>query len=383
MLALLTLGGFCIKYSGMTELRARWRSVMFDQELWRRQIAERLSAFARNPRQEIQLSGSPGLLSYLVMQTLTPFVEAFQEDPIQAVLALAAISRSSGANQLVRRAARRSYQSAAQVDRDLRSSYEIRVAAEQLLIELQTVAIARQRLNGTREEWLRLTLESDLEGYPGEFSQLRRVLSDPGGQIRLDALRRLRLREGHYSPGDLVLLHDSLGDSSANVRAQAARLLGMIAEVPPPLLIKKLVQIALHDCDVETRFAAARAIGMLRENVTSPQLLDYLATNLFAEDRFHRAAAALVLGQLGEVAGAPVLIRNLTQLLYDDDVYAREAAARALGRIGIAAATPEVIMALTRATQDSEVQVHEAAMDSLVALRNLRPAPEIELAMSA
>ena len=92
----------------MTEPRARRRSVMFDQELWRRQIAERLSAFARNPRQEIQLSGAPGLLSYLVVQTLMPFVEAFQEDPIQSVLTLAAISRSSGANQLVRRAARRS-----------------------------------------------------------------------------------------------------------------------------------------------------------------------------------------------------------------------------------------------------------------------------------
>lgn len=356
---------------------------MFDQELWRHQIAERLSAFARNPRQEIQLSGAPGLLSYLVIQTLVPFLEAFQEDPIQSVLTLASISRSPGANQLVRRAARRSYQSAAQVDRDLRSSAEIRAAAEQLLVELQTIALARQRLNGTREEWLRTTLEGDLEAYPNEFSQLRRVLSDPGGQVRLDALRRLRAREGHYSPGDLVLLHDSLGDSSAHVRAQAARLLGMVAEVPPPLLIKKLVQVALHDCDVETRFASARAIGMLRDHVTSPQLLDYLAAHLFAEDRFHRAAAALVLGQLGEVASAPILIRNLTQLLYDEDIYAREAAARALGRIGAAAATPEVIMALTRAIQDSEVQVHEAATDALLTLRSLRPATEVELAMSA
>jgi hypothetical protein len=356
---------------------------MFDQEMWRRQIAERLGAFARNPRQEVQLAGSPSLLAYLLVQTLDPFLAAFQDDPIDAVLALAGIVRGPGANQIVRNAARRVYQSAVQVDRELRGNQEIRAAAEQLLIELQTLAIARQRLNGSREDWLRTTLERDLLGYPGEFLQLRRVLSDPGGQVRVDALRRLRTREGHYSPADLVLLHDSLSDSSAHVRAHAARLLGMIADPPPPLLAKTLIQVALHDCDVETRFASARAIGMLRESVTSPQLLDYLSAHMFAEDRFHRAAAALVLGQLGEYAGAPILVRNLVTLLKDEDVYTREAAARALGRIGSSAATQEVLGALLQATQDSDEQVHEAATDSLLILRDLQPSPELEMAMSA
>lgn len=355
---------------------------MFDQEQWRRQIAERLGSFARNPRQEMQLAGAGSLLSYLVTQTLDPFLDAFQQDPIHAVLALAAITRSHGANQIIRRAMRHHYQSAAQVDRELRASREIRSAVEQLLIELQTVAIARQRLNGSREEWLRSSLERDLDAFPGEFTQLRRALNDAGGQARVDALRRLRSREGRYSPADLVLLHDSLNDSAAHVRANAARLLGMIAETPPPLLIKTLVQVALRDCDVETRLAAARAIGMLRESVTSPQLLDYLSNHLFDADRFFRAAAALVLGQLGEMAGAPMLVKNLSSLLEDDDPYAREAAARALGRIGVSAATPEVLAALTRATQDSEVQVHEAATDSLIILRELRTAPELELAVS-
>jgi HEAT repeat protein len=356
---------------------------MFDQEQWRRQISERLSGFARNPRQEIQLAGSPSLLAYLIVQTLDPFLAAFSEDPIQAVLTLAEISRGPGANQLVRRAARTTYQSAAQIDRDLRGSREIRVAAEQILVELQTIAIARQRLNGVREEWLRSSLERDLDEYPGEFAQLRRAAHDPSGQVRFEALRRLRAREGRYSPADLVLLHDSLGDSSAQVRALTARLLGMIADPPPALLARTLVHVALTDCDAETRFAASRAIGMLREQLASPQLLDCLSEHLSDRDRFHRAAAALVLGQLGELAGTPTLIENLTQLLGDSDMYAREAAACALGRIGAPAATAEVMEALLRATQDSEVQVHEAATDALITLRAVPATPELALAVSA
>ena len=123
---------------------------MFDQETWRREIAERLSGFARNPRQEVQLAAAPSLLSYLVLRTLEPFLEAFQREPIAAVLALADITRDPGADQIVRRAAQMRYQSAAQLDRELRSGKEIRAALEQLLIELQTVALVRQRLNGSR-----------------------------------------------------------------------------------------------------------------------------------------------------------------------------------------------------------------------------------------
>src|SRR5215210_5888851 len=135
---------------------------MFDQETWRRQIAERLSGFARNPRQEMQIAGAPGLLSYLVTRTLDPFLEAFQHEPIAAVMALAEITRDPGADQIVRRATRMRYQSAVQIDRELRSSKDIRVVVERLLIELQTIALVRQRLNGSREEWLRFSIEHEL-----------------------------------------------------------------------------------------------------------------------------------------------------------------------------------------------------------------------------
>jgi HEAT repeat protein len=353
-------------------------NAMFDHETWRREIAERLSGFARNPRQEMQLAAAPSLLSYLVLRTLEPVLEAFQREPIAAVLALADITRGPGADQIVRRAAQMRYQSAAQLDRELRTSKDIRVALEQLLIELQTVALVRQRLNGSREDWLRITVERELDAFPGEFMQLRRALTDPGWQNRYEALRALRSRKGRYTPADLVLIHDGLGDSAAHVRSAAARMLGMIAERPPALLIKTLTRVALHDCDAETRFAGARAVGALREHVTSPQLLDHLSACLFDEDSFVRSASALMLGQLGDLAGAPLLVKNLVRLIEDSDPYAREAAVRTLGQIGAPAATPEVIAALTKAAQEGDINIHEAATDSLSRLRELRPLTSLQ-----
>lgn len=345
---------------------------MFDHETWRHEIAERFNGFARDPRQELQLAGAPSLLSYLVSRTLDPFLEAFQHEPIAAVIALAEISREPGADQLVRHAARMRYQSAAQADRELRASKTTRIVIEQLLTELQTVSLVRQRLNASREEWMRAMLERELDLFPGEFVQLKRVLNDPGWQNRYEALRKLRSRNGHYTAADLVLIHDGLSDGAVHVRTTAARMLGLIAERPPVQLLKALVRVALHDCDAETRCAAARAVGALREHVTSLQMLDQLSASLFDEDRFVRSSAALVLGQLGEMASAPALIANLMSLLVDTDAYAREAAARALGQIGIAAATPDVIAALERADQEGDIHVHEAAVDSLARLRELR-----------
>ncbi|HWQ13444.1 MAG TPA: HEAT repeat domain-containing protein [Roseiflexaceae bacterium] len=355
---------------------------MFNQDTWRRRIAERLSGFARHPRQEMQIAGAPSLLSFLATHAVDPFLEAFQNEPVAAVLTLAEIARGPGADQLVRRATRARYQHAAQLDRELRASRELRAACEHLLVELQVVSIARQRLNGAREEWLRATLDRDLDAFPGEFAQLRRVLSDPGGHARAEALRHLRARNGHYTPADLVLLHDGLHDASAQVRASAARLLGMFADHPPQLLTRALVQVALHDCDAETRFAAARALGMLRHSVASPQLLDQLSDRLTDDDTFVRSAAALVLGQLGDLAATQRAIHRLTGLLEDRDAYTREAAARALGSLGAAAAIPEVLAALARAAQDGDIQVHEAATDSLATLREIQPNTPLELAAS-
>ncbi len=348
---------------------------MFNQDIWRSQIAERLSSFARNPRQDIHIAGAGTVLAYLATRMLEPFLEAFQHAPVAAVLTLAEITTGTGADHIVRRAVQMRYQAATLLERELRAIPELRGAIERLMVTLGVVHLARQRLNSSRDEWLRLTLLSELEAYgPQEFAQLRRLLHDPGWQSRYDAIRSLRQREGSYSSADLVLLHEGLSDSASHVRAAAARMLGHFAATPPTALVNALVRVALYDCDLETRYAAARALGALRDRITTPQLIDHLGTCLADKDNFVRSAAALILSQLGELAGTPMLITGLTDLLADGDSYAREAAARALGRIGTAAATPTVMQALTRAMEDSDANVHEAAVDSLTRLRKLRNA---------
>jgi hypothetical protein len=346
---------------------------MFDQERWRQRVAERLGGFARNPRQDIQIAGTGSVLAYLAVRTLEPFLEAFQHEPVAAVLTLAQITRGPGADQIVRRASQMRYQVSHLIERELRTRPELRAAVEQILVHLNVIHMARQRLNSTRDEWLRVTLLAELDNYsPGEFVQLRRLLHDPGWQSRYETLRSLRSREGRYSAADLVLLHDGLSDSASHVRAAAARMLGQFAGTPPAPLVKALTRVALYDCDLETRFAAARTLGALRDRIASPQLIDYLGQCLADDDSFVRSAAALALGQLGELAGTVALIDKLAALIGDSDPYAREAAARALGQIGAAAATSGVLNALARAMEDPDANVHEAAVDSLTRLRRIR-----------
>lgn len=346
---------------------------MFDQEHWRNQIAERLSAFARNPRQDIQLTGTTTALAYLAVCTIEPFLEAFQREPVAAVLTMANITNGPGADHVVRRAAQMRYQVAHLLERELRATPTLRSAIEQLMVSLDVIHLARQRLNSSRDEWLRLTLLRELEMFdPSEFIQLRRLLNDPGWQLRYDAIRSLYYRQGHYTSADLVLLHEGLKDSASHVRAAAARMLGQFAETPPMPLVKVLVRVAIYDCDLKTRYTAARALGSLRERIVSPQLIDYLTICLSDEDSFVRSATAMVVGEIGDLASAPPLITNLVSLLCDSDFYTREATARALGRMGVAAATKEVIDALTRSLQDSDSNVHEAAVDSLSRLHKLR-----------
>ncbi|ACL25293.1 HEAT repeat domain-containing protein [Chloroflexus aggregans] len=346
---------------------------MFDRETWRQRIAERFNNFARNPRQEIQVTGVNTVLGFLAVRALEPFLEAFQDEPVAAVLTLAEISRGPGANHLVRRAFHWRYQLAQLIERELRSRPELRITVEEILMALNVIHLARQRLNSSRDEWLRLTLLAELDTFePGDFEQLRRQLHDPGWQSRYEAIRRLRVREGNFTAADLVLLHDGLSDSASHVRAAAARTLGLITGTPPQPLVKTLIRLAIHDCDLETRFAAARTLGQLRDRIASPQLIDYLVECLEDPDSFVRSAAALVVSQLGEMAGTGPVIDHLLVMLNDVDAYARESAARALGRLGVAAATSTVLNALAQAVDDADPNVHEAAVDAIARLRKLR-----------
>ncbi|WP_322495887.1 HEAT repeat domain-containing protein [Chloroflexus sp.] len=346
---------------------------MFDRETWRQRVAERFNNFARNPRQEIQVAGVNTVLGFLALRALEPFLEAFQDEPVAAVLALAEISRGPGANHIVRRASHWRYQLAQLIDRELRSRPELRLTIEEILLALNVIHLARQRLNSSRDEWLRLTLLAEIDSFEsGDFEQLRRQLHDPGWQSRYEAIRRLRVREGHFTAADLVLLHDGLSDSASHVRAAAARTLGLIVGTPPQPLVKTLIRLAIHDCDLETRFAAARTLGLLRDRIVSPQLLDHLIECVGDPDSFVRSAAALVVSQLGELAGTGPMIERLLAMLADSDAYAREAAAHALGRLGVAAATSPVLNALAQAVDDTDPNVHEAAVDAITRLRKLR-----------
>ncbi len=342
---------------------------MFDRHIWRQQIADYLKVFARHPRQEVQLAGSPGVVPHLALRTLTPFLNALYDYPVDAVVTLATIAHDTGANLLVSRIIRTRYPTALDIERNLRTNTDLCIAVERLMIELQTIPLAIQCLNAQRSLWLRSTIERELDVYPWSFVWIRDLLRELNGQDRIDALRRLRSRNGRYTSADLALIEAALSDAVAQTRAYAARLLGVMVDAPSPGLTYRLLEVALRDSDAETRFAAARALGLLRERAITSDALTYIESHLVHDDSFYRSSAALVLGQLGEYAGKPTVVYGLCQLLRDRDAYAREAAARALGRIGSPAALPEVINALEQATQDDDVQVHEAATDSLALLR--------------
>ncbi len=346
---------------------------MFDRENWHNQIVENLNAFARNPWQEVQISGSHSMLGYLAMRTIEPFLEAFMHEPINAVIALSSITREPGADRIILRASQLYFQGAHLLEREMHTLPTMRSTLEQLMVTLNIVHLARQRLNSNRDDWFRQTLIKELEVFDtNQFVQIRHLLDDPGWKWRHDAIAGLKHRHGQFTPAELILLSEGLKDSSSDVRATAARILGEFAHTPPVQLIKTLVHVALHDCDMKARNAAARSLGGLSERIASPEILDLLAEHFLDPDCFVRSATAMLVSELGEMAAIPAMIHSLIRLLKDSDPYAREAAAIALGRLGPSAYTKEVFAALTEAGQDFDPAVHEAAVESLIQLRKLR-----------
>jgi HEAT repeat protein len=346
---------------------------MFDQEIWQNQIVEQLNAFARNPWQEVMVHGASTLIGYLSLRTLEPFLEAFQREPINAVLALSSITQGTGADHIVRRATQLRFQGARLLEREFHTTPMLCSTVEQLMVALNMLHLARQRLNSSRDDWLRQTLMHELGMYPPEiFTQIRQLLEDPGWKLRYEAISRLKNQRGNFTPSQLIMLSEGLKDSVSEVRTAAARRLGEFAQTPPIQLVKALVYVALHDCDMKTRNAAARSLGGLRERIASPEILDLLVEHLGDPDCFVRSATAMLLTELGEMAGIPKIVNKIVHLLQDSDPYVREAAAIALGRMGASAVSNEVMDALTLAGQDADSDVHEAAVESLLQLRKLR-----------
>lgn len=348
---------------------------MFDRSTWRMQVGRKLDSFARNPRQEIFISSGPVMLiTYLASATLEPFLNAFEEEPITAIQTLASISAAPAMNAVVRRAPAMRYQLARLLEYELRNSYEWRFAVEQLLVGVDTIQLARQRLHGLDSDWFIDKLRDEIiDLSPAEFMELHRRLNDSLKSFH-GIFQELRQKKGNFTQEELILLYVGLSDSSAGVRAQAARRLGEYAWTPSENMVNRLIQIALYDNDLESRNAAARAVGSLRDRIRTPTMLDVIASRLRDSDKFIRTATAMLLSHLGEVAGTKNIVEGLVQLLGDPDPYAREAAAHALGAMGVNATLPAVISALAQALQDDNEHVHDAALDSLTNLRELRDA---------
>lgn len=346
----------------------------FNRKIWVSQIDERLFGFARSPWRDVQISGATTMLSYLVKRTIEPFIDALERVPISAIRTLTEITDEPGANYIVLHARKIRYRPTYRLERELHRRQDLCAAVEDLMIALNTIHMARQRLNNQRDDWLRSTLLKELEAYKtGVFSELRPLLHDDRSKSLYEIICDMRQREGHFTPADLILLNEALEDSRASVRAEAARRLGELRGTPAEPMISKLVRVALFDRDLRVRNTTARALGALRDRLTSLDMLDELAEQLLSKDNFVRSAAAQVLGELGEIAGQSKIIEKLVPiLLKDEDTFVRTAAACALSNLGLAAATPEVMNALMQAGQNDDEQVHIAAVNSLLQLRELR-----------
>lgn len=346
---------------------------MFDRSTWRMQVGRKLDVFARNPRQEIVISSGPVmLLTYLASVTLEPFLNAFEEEPITAIQTLASISAAPEMNAVVRRVPSMRYRLPHLLEYELRHNPQWRLAVEQLLVGVDTVQLARQRLHGLDSDWFIDTLRNEIfDLSPAEFLDLHRRLNDSLKSF-YGIFQEMRQRKGMYTQEELILIYVGLSDSSAAVRAQAARRLGEYAWSPSENMVNRLIQIALYDNDLESRNAAARAVGALKDRIHIPAILEVLSARLRDQDRFVRTATAMLLSHLGELAGTISMVEGLVQLLHDPDSYAREAAAHALGTMGVNATAAPVIGALAQALQDDNEHVHDAALDSLTHLRELR-----------
>jgi HEAT repeat protein len=146
----------------------------------------------------------------------------------------------------------------------------------------------------------------------------------------------------------------ALGDTEAEVRAQAAMALGWIAD---PRAAQPL-NGCLKDADARCRCAAAEALGMLR----TPAALKPLARAMADPSREVRVRAARALGELGD----PVAVDLLLAVLRDEEEHldVRAAAARALGALHL----PKALPALQDLLEAPEAVLRAAALDGLAAL---------------
>jgi peptidylprolyl isomerase len=177
------------------------------------------------------------------------------------------------------------------------------------------------------------------------------ALRDPDPEVRWGAAYALEKMAD--TAAVVRAMASVVGDSSARVRAYAARTLGrMRSRLGTGLLLD-----LLEDPDLAVRVNAARSLGQIADSSAVPQLLSHLAD----PHPYVRESAAAALGQIGDAMAAPAVReagadpesgvraatattlsrllageearRALEPFLADRESYVRAQAASALGRL--------------------------------------------------
>jgi len=151
-------------------------------------------------------------------------------------------------------------------------------------------------------------------------------------------------------PESLHLLHDAIHNSSARIRAHAARALGKLRS---PQSVPYLIEL-LQDEEWSVRAGAAEALGQIGDKASIEALVQKIQDNV--EKVQDQAATAII--RFGKQA----TVSLLNALGREKEKFSQRALLRCLGRIG----DPKSVPALIDYLRSSYFIVRQAAVSSLV-----------------
>ena len=211
--------------------------------------------------------------------------------------------------------------------------------------------------------------QSDLTPLQREIRRQQERISSGDTEERRDAVMRLGAMARPESSRAAAV---ALGDSSAVVRATAARAVTGLGPAEATALILPL----LRDRDEFVRREAAYALGLTRSRSGVNALVNLLQTDKKPEVR---GAAAVALGQIGDPSAAEALAGALTRRLRrpgvlnrvlrrntDEDEFVRRSAAIALGQMASREGVPALLDALSDPKAPDDVRRESARALGLI-----------------
>ncbi len=138
---------------------------MFDLEIWRADILQRLRRFVRAPQTEMGIYGTERLTYYLTSLVLEPFFQAFGNQPLRAVVTLANITQTAGTNFLIHNASTLRY-SQQLLWSEFEHSPSLRLVIEQILLKLNVIEHLLHTLDDPEAHWLRQSLSDEIRLSP-------------------------------------------------------------------------------------------------------------------------------------------------------------------------------------------------------------------------